>query len=100
MMPQSRNSPLLANGSLTYVSSAMDKKQTRGTVRRSDLYSALPEVIKELVQSLFGWKPSFESSGSVQESSVILHSAFVREFSVQLWSVNRRTTEAEEVTES
>jgi hypothetical protein len=30
----------------------------------------------------------------------ILHSAFVREFSVQLWSVNQRTTEAEEETHS
>jgi hypothetical protein len=28
------------------------------------------------------------------------YSVFVREFSVQLWNVNQRTTEAEEVTDS
>jgi hypothetical protein len=34
--------------------------------------------------------------GSFQEST----SSVVREFSVQMWSINQRTTEAEEVTDS
>jgi hypothetical protein len=31
------------------------------------------------------------------QSQAFLHSTFVRELSVQLWSANQRTTEAEEV---
>jgi hypothetical protein len=65
MTPESRNSPLLDNGSLTHVSvtsrnipllyngwlkhvsAATDKKQNnRETVRHGDLYSVRPEVIK------------------------------------------------------
>jgi hypothetical protein len=35
----------------------------------------------------------------VLESSIVIEDSFVRELSVQLWSVNRWTTEAEEVTD-
>jgi hypothetical protein len=40
---------------------------------------------------LFGSPRSYER--------VKVHSSFVREFSVQLWSANQRKTEAEEVTD-
>jgi phosphoribosylformylglycinamidine (FGAM) synthase-like amidotransferase family enzyme len=63
MTPESRNSPLLTNSSLTHVSAATNKKQNNtGIVRHGDLYSARLEVIKELVQSSFAREPSFESS--------------------------------------
>jgi hypothetical protein len=70
MTPQIRNSPLLSNGPLTYLSVATDKKQNnRGTVSHVDLYSVLPEVIKDLVQSLFAREPSLESSAQFKRVS-------------------------------
>jgi hypothetical protein len=50
------------------------------------------------------FSPKLQKGSSVQESSFefvreLNHAAFVRELSVQLWSANQRTTEAEEVTD-
>jgi hypothetical protein len=61
-----------------HVPVATNRRSNRRTVGDGDLYSARLEVKKE-------------------EFS---YPAFVREFSVQLWSVNQRTAEAEEVTDS
>jgi hypothetical protein len=41
----------------------------------------------------FRFAPGYKREGTHESS-------FVREFSVQLWGVNQRTTEAEEVTDS
>jgi hypothetical protein len=68
-----------------HVAAATIRRSNRRTVGDSNLYSVHLEV------------------NSVQESSFVSgfnHSAFVREFSVQVWSVNQRATEAEEVTDS
>jgi hypothetical protein len=67
------------------VPAAANRRSNRRTVGDNDLYSVRLEV------------------NSVQESSFVSefnHSAFVRELSVQLWSVNQRTAETEEVTDS
>jgi hypothetical protein len=60
--PERWNSPLLANGCLTRISSATDKKQNNGRTARHGEYSVRREVMKELVQSSFRGEPSFESS--------------------------------------
>jgi hypothetical protein len=60
-------------------------RQQIDTATDGDLYSVLLEVTKG------------ELGSFVREFN---HSAFVRELSVQLWSVNQGTTEAEEVTDS
>jgi hypothetical protein len=63
--------------------------------------------MKELVQFIASEKTGLDTktdrlidrkSQCDPDSQVSRRSAFVREFSVQLWSVNPRTTEAEEVT--
>jgi hypothetical protein len=55
------------------------------------------ELLDMMLYIRFAWKlVQFKRL----QSQELLHSAFVREFSVQLWSVNQRTTEAEEVTPS
>jgi hypothetical protein len=84
------NSPLLSNGSVStfpWQRLNPEKQNNRGTVRHGDLYSVRLEVssVQEILHSVF--ERAFNDS-------------FVTEFSVQLWSVNQRTTEAEEVTDS
>jgi hypothetical protein len=71
--------PLLDNGSLDTFRQQRIAHNNIGIVGGGDLYSVRPEVIKG------GHVRTFSSSVQL---------------SVQLWSVNQRTTEAEEVTDS
>jgi hypothetical protein len=100
LTPESRNSPLLANGSLTHVSAITsrnnpllgngsvstfpqqklntEKRNNRGTVRHGVTYSVRPKVIKGLVYSSFE-RVAHELSFGIRHS--------LRELSVQLLSV-------------
>lgn len=83
MTPESRIIPLLANGSLRYLSAATNKRENNGgNVRHGDLYSILPEVVKNLVRSLFAREPSFENSVQFKK---VNYSA-VREFRILVFS--------------
>jgi hypothetical protein len=84
MMPESRNSPLLDNGSVS-------------TFMRQRIEEVADELFEIINYIRLSSKLQMESSVQFREFN---HSAFVREFSVQLWSVNQRTTEAEEETDS
>jgi hypothetical protein len=70
------------------------KHKNKWTVRHGDLYSDRTEIIKDLVQ----W--DIAQSEDSEPWNVVRHLSFVRDFSVQLLSINQRTTEAEEVTYS
>jgi hypothetical protein len=84
MTPESRSSPLPDNDSLTYVSKEMRIRGDRLGTERAFHVKGINEGSHE---------------GASTEDWFIRNSV-IREFSFQLWSVNQRTTEAEEVTDS
>jgi hypothetical protein len=75
----------------------MDKHSITWIVGNGHLYSVRPDVIKgerengELVQWVSEFKESIRKTVAVER---------IRKFSVELWSGNQGTTEAEEVNES
>jgi hypothetical protein len=89
--------PLLGNGSVTYVPVATNRRESsllvNGSPNTHSRDNGYNKVIHELsamvIYIRFAWK-------LVQFSL----SSFVREFSVQLRSVNQRTTEAGEARDS
>jgi hypothetical protein len=85
MPPESRNSPLLDNGSVN-------------TFPRQLIGGVTDELFEMVIYIRLASKLQKESS--VQFTREFNHSAFVGEFSVQLWSVNQRTTKAEQLTDS
>jgi hypothetical protein len=103
MTPESRDNPLLDNGSLTYVSMEM---LIRGGLICTELAFHANGIDKsfpgyeEADNNFHGYEQAANSFHGDQRLYSYTYSSFVRQLSVQLWSVNQRATEAEEVTDS
>jgi hypothetical protein len=81
---KTRNNPLLDNSSVS-------------TFQRQRIDAVKDELFEIVIYVKFA--SELQKEGSVQFRKFNL-SAFARGFNVQLWSVNQRTTEAEEVADS
>jgi hypothetical protein len=110
MTPESRNNPLPDSGSLTHVSVKMrihgDRLGTERAFHVNGINKQFPRVRASnkhfpwIRARLWKWECRedwFSRDSFLREFS---HSAFVTELSAQLWSVNQRTTEAEEVNQN
>jgi hypothetical protein len=106
MTLDSQNSPFLENGSLTQVSMEMLIRRDRLGTERDFHVSGISKGSHGYAQAtnIFqGYALDCKSGSSEKIDSVVLQfrrKSVVREFSVQLWSVNQRTTEAEGVIDS
>jgi hypothetical protein len=96
MTPESRNSPLLDNGSLTQVSMEVRIRGDRLGMERAFHVNGLNNFHEhaQATNIFHGYALKYENDSAGKIESV------VREFSVRLWSVSQRKTEAEEVTDS